>query len=590
MVFAFHDFLNEYWLFLVLGILLIAVVAILFCLVHFNFVQKTQSFKEDLSDAKSVHMSITIDLEEKIVEKYYLYNQNNKSEIIPLDEFYVRFDRDNSVKLKTWLAGIAESHDFSRTRRIEVIMYDNTNSRGVYLVELEGYNAENRRYFLLFKDISASIGLLKRIDKSKSNLQKEDFFDRSNERLAASDHGSHNFLIAIKCKEYQHAKKEFLNEIVALLEENIFSRILREKSDNEIAYNAGEGTFLLFSTSIVNVKKFKKHIKQLLMSCSGVYSLLGNKYNFTITLVAGYTKINQEDKLTFDKMLEAETAANVLINKGRFAERLQLFDENLRSINEVNNNKLLAVEKVITQLLFSINYIPIIKTSDKEVSGYTVKLGLPHALKMEEEEFMNLVRQRYFRVAFYSKMFDLILRHKDAKNKPFYFSFDFNDLDKVMDAYASNGMFKQINFYFCLEFSNKTMQKYDLISIEKKLVHYKATYKIKFGITYNTLTTIYLNSKIYSKADVVLLSGQLIEHALDNYSNESLLEVYTKVAASYAQEVIGLNVNSLAVYELLVHYNVKKVGGIYLTPYINNDKITDKLFLKNLEEIDNRTY
>ena len=77
---------------------------------------------------------------------------------------------------------------------------------------------------------------------------------------------------------------------------------------------------------------------------------------------------------------------------------------------------------------------------------------------------------------------------------------------------------------------------------------------------------------------------------MDKYSNESLLEVYTKVASSYAQEVIGLNVNSLAVYELFKHYNVKKVGGIYLTPYIVNDKIEDKFFLRNLQEIDKRTY
>ena len=77
---------------------------------------------------------------------------------------------------------------------------------------------------------------------------------------------------------------------------------------------------------------------------------------------------------------------------------------------------------------------------------------------------------------------------------------------------------------------------------------------------------------------------------MDNYSNESLIEVYTKVAASYAQEVIGLNVTSLAVYELFKHYNVKQVGGIYLTPYIINDKIEDKFFLRSLQEIEKRSY
>ena len=77
---------------------------------------------------------------------------------------------------------------------------------------------------------------------------------------------------------------------------------------------------------------------------------------------------------------------------------------------------------------------------------------------------------------------------------------------------------------------------------------------------------------------------------MDNYTNESLIDVYTKVAASYAQEVIGLEVTSLAYYELFKHYNVRKVGGIFLTPYIVNDKIEDKFFLRSLQEIDKRAY
>ena len=184
----------------------------------------------------------------------------------------------------------------------------------------------------------------------------------------------------------------------------------------------------------------------------------------------------------------------------------------------------------------------------------------------------------------------MILRHKDAYNKPFFISFDFDDIDRVFEAYESEEEFKNVDLYFCLEFPNTTMQNYDLITIERKIAHYQKYNHVKFGINYNTLTAIYLNAKIYSKADIVLLSGQLIEHSMDNYTNESLIEVYTKVASSYAQEVIGLEVTSLAYYELYKHYNVKKVGGIFLTPYIVNDKIEDKFFLRNLTDIDKRTY
>ena len=90
-----------------------------------------------------------------------------------------------------------------------------------------------------------------------------------------------------------------------------------------------------------------------------------------------------------------------------------------------------------------------------------------------------------------------------------------------------------------VEFSTDTLRNNNLIEIERKLIKNKEKNKFKLGITYNTLNTIYLNDKIYSKAKVVLLTGQLIEHALDNYKNASLLELYTKVANSYHQEVIG---------------------------------------------------
>jgi len=183
-----------------------------------------------------------------------------------------------------------------------------------------------------------------------------------------------------------------------------------------------------------------------------------------------------------------------------------------------------------------------------------------------------------------------MLKVTDYKNKTFYFSFDFENLKSVMDAYQANELYNQMNFYFCIEFSNITMQNTDLITIEKKLASFKENANIKFGITYNTLTTIYLNDKIYAKANVVLLSGQLIEQSLDRYTNESLIDIYTKVASSYNQEVIGLNVKSLAIYEMLNHYKVSKVGGSFLTPYVEDNKINDKSILKTLSEIENRTY
>ena len=582
-------YFNEYWPILVLA-LLVLTLFVVFGLIVYNYSHKPKTFKEDYQDVKTMQISMTLDFEEKIVEKYYLYDQSKKKEIIQLDEFFMRFDKMNAEKLRNWLERISENHDFSRTRRIELVMYNSSNSRGVYLVELEGYNAENKRYFLTFKDISESISVLRRIEKKTLSGRKEDFFDRVNERLLVADDHSNNFLVAIKYKEYEYTNRELQSDFVGLISDNIFLRISKVKNENEIIHIGDKGIIYLFSSNIVSVKKFKKHIKNILSTCSGEYNILTNKFSYTISLVAGYTKINKDEKLTFDKTLEAETAMNSIISKGRFSEHLQAFDEHLKVEFNLKNNKLLAVEKVVTETLFSVNYIPIINIDDKTVSSYYVQIGLPHALNMSVNEFKELVKERYFRVTFYNKIFELILRHKDALNKPFFFSFDFDDIDKVLEAYQSSSDFSNIDLYFCLEFSNTTMQNNDLISIERKLTHYQNELNIRFGINYNTLTALYLNAKIYSKADIVLLSGQLIEHAMDNYSNESLIEVYTKVAASYAQEVIGLNVTSLAVYELFKHYNVKQVGGIYLTPYIINDKIEDKFFLRSLQEIEKRSY
>lgn len=582
-------YFNEYWPILVLA-LLVLTLFVVFGLIVYNYSHKPKTFKEDYQDVKTMQISMTLDFEERIVEKYYLYDQSKKKEIIQLDEFFMRFDKMNAEKLRNWLERISENHDFSRTRRIELVMYNSSNSRGVYLVELDGYNAENKRYFLTFKDISESISVLRRIEKKTLSGRKEDFFDRVNERLLVADDHSNNFLVAIKYKEYEYTNRELQSDFVGLISDNIFLRISEVKNENEIIHIGDKGIIYLFSSNIISVKKFKKHIKNILSTCSGEYNILTNKFSYTISLVAGYTKINKDEKLTFDKTLEAETAMNSIISKGRFSEHLQAFDEHLKVEFNLKNNKLLAVEKVVTETLFSVNYIPIINIDDKTVSSFYVQIGLPHALNMSVNEFKELVKERYFRVTLYNKIFELILRHKDAFNKPFFFSFDFDDIDKVLEAYQSSSDFSNIDLYFCLEFSNTTMQNNDLISIERKLTHYQNELNIRFGINYNTLTALYLNAKIYSKADIVLLSGQLIEHAMDNYSNESLIEVYTKVAASYAQEVIGLNVTSLAVYELFKHYNVKQVGGIYLTPYIINDKIEDKFFLRSLQEIEKRTY
>ena len=583
------DLLTKYWIYVLLGVLLLILLGVTISFIYFTFVHNKKSFMENLSDIKYPQFTIVIDHEEKVVEKYYLYDQINSTEKMSLEEFFVKFDKVNVEKLKSWLENIATYNDYDKTRRIELAMYDNFNKRYIYLVELENFHLDSKRFYLNFKDITNSSQIQRRANKKVIITDDEAFYEKVNDRLTVCDNNSSNFLVAIKFKELPYAIKELPNDLLIAVEESIYDAIEENKNDNDLLCLASNGTFLLFSAS---VKKYKRYIRKILIENSGHKEIIENRFNYTITLVAGYTKINQNEKMTIDKTLEAEAAVNVLVNKSRFSkDRLQFFDENLQKVVNITNNKYSVVEKVITQGLFSLEYQPLINVSDKTVEEYFVDIILPHAINMQLNEFLSLAKQKSFRVAFYSKTFEMLLKNKKYNKKTLYFSFDFDDLARVMEAYASNSEYSSLNIYFCISFSNKTMQNNNLINIEKSLDVYKKEYQVKFGIMYNTLTTVYLNTKIYRKADVIILSGDLVNKSLDTYENSFLIDIYGKVASSYGQDVIGLNVYSLAIYEMFMHQNVSKVGGSFLTPYVTeNNKIESKSLLKTLTEIENRKY
>ena len=128
-----------------------------------------------------------------------------------------------------------------------------------------------------------------------------------------------------------------------------------------------------------------------------------------------------------------------------------------------------------------------------------------------------------------------------------------------------------------------------MIDIEKALAK-SIKGDVKCGIAYNNLTPIYLNAKIYSKTNVTILKDQLIETLLDNHAQASLLNVYVDVAKTYNHDIIGLNVDSIALYETLVHNRVNKVGGKFITSNIDKDKMVDETLLKTLNEIETRPY
>lgn len=588
---SFYEFINEYWIYLVLVIITLVFLGVLFYLIYNTYFNEYKSFKENLSESKSVEFTIVIDYEEKLVEKYYMYEQNGKNEKMLLDEFFVKFDKANVEKFKNWLESISVNLDFDKTRRIQIVMYDKHSERSIYLVELENYHIESKKFFLNFKDISNTPQIYRKANKKIIKVDDAEFYEKANDRISVSDNNSKNFIVAIKYKEYQYAEKELQIDLLNEIEENLYDAINDLKNDNDLLCLSSNGTFLLFSANVVNFRKYKQYIKKMLSSISGQRVIVENKFNYTTTLIAGFSNVEKEEKLTMDKVLEAESAVNFLMNKSRLStDRLQQFDEHLKNAMNIANNKLILIEKVVNDGLFSLQYTPIVNVKNKKVSEYYVSIKLPHAINMELSEFLQIAKKRTFRSAFYQKIFNKII--EDGKeNELIYLSFDYDDLTKVMEAYASNEIFRKLNIYFCISFSGTTLQNTNLISIEKRLDVCKKDYNVKFGILYNGLNTIYLNAKIYKKADVVLLAGSLIEHSLDTYQNSSLIDVYIKVASSYSHEVIGLNVQNLALYEMLMYFKVKKVAGAYLTPHVSkNNQIEDKALLKLLSDIENKKY
>ena len=129
MLLSVADFLNDNWIIVLLVILLLAIIIIVIIFLYYKLVIKENSFKENFTSSKLLQMEIVINLEEENVQKFYLYDQDHKDEIISLNEFFMHFDQANYEKFKTWLQEIAHNDLTKATFRNEIVMYDTTNTR-----------------------------------------------------------------------------------------------------------------------------------------------------------------------------------------------------------------------------------------------------------------------------------------------------------------------------------------------------------------------------------------------------------------------------------------------------------------------------
>ena len=572
------------------AIVLLGIIGLAAYLLHHFHKRKEVSFDEKFLESKSEKISICIDEGEGQVEKYFIYDKEGRYETIPIEAFYMEFDKSNSNKLKEWLGHISRVTDFNKTRRIEVVMYqERTNKRRVYLVELNCYIAELKKYYLTFKDITASMGLRQKITRVVILNDDEVFFKNSNAKNVASDAETSSYLVAFRFKEYAFAFKELQHEIMLSLQEKIYYAISDNRLENEIVCSIEDGTIVLFSTNVTNEKRFVSHIKSLIQNASKEYELIKHQFKYSVHLVGGYIKVEKDEEISMDTVLKAKTAADYIISSGNGNNKLQLFDSTLQKYYDETNKKVFEVEETIKNELFTIDYVPLIETKKKEVKGYFLSINIPQNLDMDYHTFIHFAKIKHLRNEFYKKVFTNIRQQKDKRRQAFYLPFDFDDIDRLFEAYNSSDEFQMINCYFCVEFSSSTLLNYDLISIEKKLASHAGD-KIKFGLSYNTETPLYLNAKIYSKISTVLFRDRLIEGILDKYSIGALINVYCDVAKQYNHEIIGLNVDSIELYETLAHLKVNKVGGKFITQNIDDDRITDEKLLLTLNEIEKRPY
>lgn len=561
---------------------------LLLCIIKISTKKRTP-FNKVFKYYKQIEMSIVINLNEKIVEKYYVYDQFHKSEILSLDEFYLRIcDYNICKRLDFWLENIKDNN---YTSRLELAMYDENNNRRIYKAELERFDRENNTYYLFLKDTTESPEVIKRVNKIGNNTNIDAFYEKANIILANRNIDEKYYLVAIKYKEFNDIRKLVKSsEYLSLLDALIYTRLNNRKNPNDLLCQSNEGVILLFTHSLMNEKKTKRAIKKLInQEASGTYII--SKSRYSINLVAGISAIKSGETLTGEKKIEAEEAANSLIKHYMSSEKIRFYDTTL--VNKRNEELTLKarVQKIVEDMDFDFKYTKLFKVTDKKQDGFLVDFSLKAKDHLTKDEFINICREIGSRKLLYSKIFNEMLSHNLYSNNTYYISLNYQDIDKVMEAYSSNEEFKKLNIYFCISYNNISKRSYnDISEVEKQIHLYKKSLKVHFGINYNSLQTIYLNENLYNLMEIVLFSGNLVANSLDTYGNGSLIDMYVKVAKKYKHFMIASDVSSLAIYEFFYKQGVNEIGGKVFTTKIDSNEIVDKLLLLKLNAIENKTY
>ena len=570
------------WILVIISaILILAFIVLIIYAIKKNCFSKDPSFNSTMNAFKSIQLSLLINLEEDKVEKYYIYDANNKSQIITFDEFCYSFDNNNVNRLKEWLNNIDDNFEYGGSKRIELVMLDENNKKRLYRFSLQNYLKESRKYFILANDITESSSVIQRYEKVYSSYDLEKFFDKINDYRRIHEIKYPDCIVSFSFKEYEEIIRDFKGDSLKLLDYAILAKIEKFKEDDDIICQYKEGTFLMYSPQIEDLKYFKKRLKKLLNNCSGVINTVKSRFN--LTFVCGVS-ILKEDSIITRKIIESSLAAKQALKKSFINDKVVFFNAELSKIQDEKVQKLQIVRKIIEEDLFSLTFTPIIN-KDWKVVGYNLDIICDSFPNISRNEIFDGAQEMGIRKILFTKLFNTICDFITSKSMIFFLNFEYQHLGRLYETYISSPEYKKINCVFCLEFNNFDNKNITYRSIEKMMGQVRKNSNIKFAISSNKSQRNYLTETIYNRSDYLLLRGKLVNDSLETYYNKSNLEIQSRIANQYKLKLVGLDIKNIAQLEFLYNLDTLYFSGPLFTSKILKGQVNDNQLLKQLIDL-----
>jgi len=577
----FGAILKTIYIYIILAILAIMLLVLSLYMLLRN--KKTKdSFSSTYKVAKHRMVEVVINMDEGTVDRYYPYSQKKASKTIPLPQFLVRFDKMNADKLNIFLEYIAKSYKTElKKNQIEVAMYDIANKAHNYIVTLSKYDPEDKKYYLSFYDTGIKDGeVLSNVSIDK-NLVDSKIITYINKEREISNKES--YISLIKCKEYKYAMFAFNENDFTKINQKIKQKLENHLSENDKLISYVNGSYLLYSKGIKNLNEFKKHLRSLLLSSSGLIELNGGKRIYLLSLVAGYDNINKNVVFSETNLKLIELATSKVLKDTISFNLIQPVDDIIRDDYSKAYAKVEAIEKLIDSNNIDCVYQPIIDVKTKKISKYIYRLANINNNQISETELFTILRN-HNELGIY---FDKIIANFKEENKPIIFNIDYIDLNVFLDCFEKSKYDKK-KIYLAIDILSERIGNNDYRNINNIFKKYKSNDKISLGVCIRKIKKSRFYDETLENANFILLAGEAIKNMLTDHSNYLYGEFYSNLARKDNKEIIAYNCDNLPIYEMLYNLNVKEIGGEIWANKIDNGKVESKILLKSIGEIENR--